>query len=336
MKKEKIHCFVLFLFCVIFFITSPISNAQDFGEEKLGKIRGWIVDPETGKPVNEPFAVIIYDDKELIDLYSYINVLYSNVDGYFEGFLKEGTYQLYVSPKNFSSRFSKTAPLFLRDSKYKCFFKVDKGKTTEIRKKASIGGRLRINIVDSSSTRVDFQSKFNLAKLSLIAYIKSPNLREKIELSGLGSDTLDDGEMLSDAIFPGIYTLQVKLSGVDFGNRLYELDCVKVISGNITTANVIIDLNNDTGFDGFITGGGGEPIKGALVSFTEIANVTSEKYILMSHTNKDGYYKYIGLRDGQYRVKISASKYSSQNIIWETKQNVTLRKDFELIPICIE
>ena len=253
-------------------------------------------------------------------------MIYSNQKGYFEKNLLPGQYILRFFPAEPSQRYCSEEPHPLKNDQFKYIVNVKKGKNTEIRKNATIGGRLRIFIADLQGNKFDPKFKFGVTYINIASSVNNGNFYDSIDLHGFNGDNLNDGEMLSNAIYPGMYKLKVNLYGVGFNGGKIEEDDVEVKRGEISNVTIKINTENETGIEGYVTDGKGHPIAREAVMFLS----TNDLPFISTYTNERGYYKFVGMESGEYEVLVETTQYSPFDTTLFIRANIIEKLDIVL------
>jgi hypothetical protein len=328
MKREKILHSILIALCCIFIIPATISYAQDMDQENVGMVRGWIIDPETKEPVNERYIIEVWDANNLNSYSGYLGLINSNEKGYFEDQMVAGKFLFRFFLKNRSTKFCQKEPHPLLNDQYRFVVNIEKGKITDIRKEATIGGRIKVVIVDSGGTRIDLKEKFDVPRIDANVNVWNPNFYSELYLCSYSQDALQNGEIVGDAIFPGKYKLEVNFIGIGHGNGAIELKDILVEAGKIKTVYIPINLNDNTGLEGYIYDEDGAFIPDANVVFIPAVPGPTYHDNLEAFSDQSGFYRFIGIKEGKYSLLIAKPYGEDQIFSAEIKKGIVLRKDF--------
>jgi hypothetical protein len=135
-------------------------------------------------------------------------------------------------------------------------------------------------------------------------------------------DDLNDGEVVIGRLYPGKYHIQI-----DFGLLGYkykEIKDIQVSRNQTTITQVLVDINDGIGIEGYITDQNGNPIKNLYV-------VIDSTY---SKTGQNGYYRIVGIDAGNHLIRISTESfeqnefYLNKSFRVEIIKGKILRKDF--------
>lgn len=295
MKKYKSR-FVIALIITLLGYSLLCGGHQDDAEmDKQGKVIGQIVDPETGEPVKESFFVIIYDSdinsKLPSNIYRYNDR--TDAQGKIELELPVYTFYLQFIPVSFTSKYSQTKNPFCLEEKDRDVIKVEPGKITYFKKKAALGGVLKIYLADMNNIRFNPQEKFN-QKFKIRSIIGEEGCRG----TDTGRDTLDDGELAVYRLFEGNYWIDIEFYGLGFKD--FKKHNILVEQGKTTEVNINLDLTDITGIEGFITDADGVPLEDAYILLAAINRAPGETVGHKAIANKDGHYSLTGMPEGKY------------------------------------
>jgi hypothetical protein len=293
------NIFVLPLLFFLLIVSSMAMEETQSGEEQdldnYGILRGKIIDEDTEKPVNEKFFVSINDPN-----YTLLSRFGTESDGngFFKCKWKPGTYLLYFFPRSHTSKYCwDKNPRFFPGERN--IITIEKGKITEIIKKATLAGRLKLLMVSTEGDKINPQIIFG-GKIDCNARIQGESLIDNTsgEFFTEGDD-FNDGEMLVHSLCPDKYTIEVTFDGMGIGSTL--LKDIVIEKNSTTEVKVTIDLDDPTGVQGVIYFESGESIENVEVSIGgPIEN--SESISASVYTDQNGYYKIVGLKEGTYYV----------------------------------
>jgi hypothetical protein len=290
MKQKTIFIMVLLVFQIA--LTLAILGApQD--EDNYGKVIGQIVDPETGKPVNEVFDIVLYDG---IAVKFSSRVLFhkeSDAQGRFVLDLPQYTYYLQFYPMSKKSKYCFSLSPFKLKEEERDILKIEKGKITYFQKKAPLGGTLKIYMADTSNNKIVpteiFHMKFRIS-CSVKFDDQNPNNIE---------GDLEMGEVTYSQLHPGLYSVDIGFDGIG-SNNIKKKD-IRIEIGKTTEVYINLDLNNNTGVEGIVTDAAGQPMEDSDLNFS-----SADSYYV-AFTNKNGYYKLTGMAPGDYSLFIICS-----------------------------
>ncbi len=320
MKKVKVHYFLLFSVCCIFIL--DMLFAQEWENYDRGKVRGWIIDPETKKPVNQVFKIEFSDAAKPGYLeHKFRTGAMTDASGYFETYLHPLTYLMKASPSGFSNKYC-IEPHPQENENFKFLVNVEKGKVIEIKKTATIGGRIKAKIIDLNGNCVNLQERFKGIKLSPRVSVAGSYTTLSGVVIGSRDDDLLDGEMITIPIFPDKYTARLEMIGLGYTGL--EVEDIQVEKGDTTVVEFKIDPNDSTGLEGRIFDKAGNIIKNKKIS---LLKYDPYEGTFTCYSNDDGYYCIRGLLPGKYKIQININwNYWKSNLI-EVKKGVLSKKD---------
>ena len=320
---------MLFLLLVMIgglLLALPVG-AEDRAKIGIGKIRGWIVDPETGETVNEKFVFEVWDADDFHSYDGYLGLIYSDENGYFEDEMAENTYLLRMHTVGPSSRYAVEEPHPVKNELFRYFVKIQKGELTEIRKKATIGGRIHIQLVDLEGNLVNLKKRFNVPRLDVSVDAESPNFSPHVYLTRYDDESLLEGEFISPAIFPGEYKLQLAFTGIGHDYGWIEIDHVIVEAGKIISVAVPIDVNDQTGLEGYVYDENGTPLADARIDLVPENPLPNERVNLVAFSNQSGFFRILGFPEGKYQIVITYKSLEIMGEFIEINKGITTQKD---------
>jgi hypothetical protein len=325
--KRYIFCFlgILFVGIICTHVLDGVPQ-EEWDADNFGKVIGQIVDPETGNPVNEVFIIDFLDCNEIDTSKNFLRQIRTNEKGFFSVEMKPFVYCLRFYPNSKNSKYSFEPYPFYND-KYVFMVTVEKGKITEFRKVATIGGTLKIKLINTEGGVINPQLEFE--KFERIAiFLKSPNMVMPVEASGLTEDDMNDGEMLVHTLYPDIYSLEVEFRGLGFAN--IKKENIQVEQNKTTEVEIVINKNDITGIEGKVLDTNGIILKGGGVYFSPQSIEIRGKFI--TTTDQNGYYRLTGMPEGFYKIMLSAELPNGKEYMWsqeivEIKKDVLLKKD---------
>ena len=273
---------------------TPCNNSDE-----CGKIVGWIIDSESNKPVKEEFAVEIFpyfDTKDKLPGDTY--ALKTRI-GHFSIGVKTGRYFIAFTPYSKGSKYAEYCnPHYFKQDR---MIEVEKGKITEIRKKVSEGGYLKVIIVNTNYQQVNFRDYFE-------------NGTVKVWLSnddnGYGApvifqkEELEVGEKTITNLVPGNYRISPYFP--EAGYALNKEEYIKIESKKISEYQVVIDPSDNTGIHGFVKDINGAPLKGVEIQICQDIENYGVKGFADTISNDGGYYKIIGIESGVYMLRVES------------------------------
>lgn len=308
----------------------PLLNRDSFG-----KVIGQIIDPETGKPVNEKFRVCIYNwYYREGDYERYKDCrFYTDENGYINFDAPPGTYGLLFYPQNPDSKYVDSSHPFYEKmpdaykKMFRCVIKVETGKITRFVSKAIIGGALKVTLVDLAGNPVDPAVAFPGRKFSIWGEFKNYNLEP-------GSPTyhveLENGKFFRKGLFPdNSWELDLKFTGIGYG--VFHQENIVIKANEIAKINVVIDTNDITGVEGKIIDELGNPQKKVEICFFQKDESIEGSFSCFTDSN--GHFMMTGMPEGFYKVEIFDGHeyyFTFQDIVIEIKKNILLKKDFTI------
>ena len=165
MRKIILLLVVLMGMCSVAMVWGLAQYEDDpsINRDTFGKVIGQIIDPETGKPVNEKFRVCIFNwyraeiDYDLRKDCSF----YSDDKGHINLDLPPATYGFLFNPQKQDTKYAVMYhPFYYKmpqayKEMFSCKIKVETGQITRFVKKAIIGGALKVTLVDLAGNPVD-------------------------------------------------------------------------------------------------------------------------------------------------------------------------------------
>ena len=145
---------LLIMFLGLIDVKIALSKAQEAGIDDYGILRGKIINEDTGMLVFEKFLVRINDPNIKYSLQIERFGTETDDKGLFSCKLKPGAYLLYFNPISRTSKYCwDSNPLNLPEEKQVII--IEKGKITEIVKKAKLAGRLKLIMVSKEGHRIN-------------------------------------------------------------------------------------------------------------------------------------------------------------------------------------
>ncbi|MCP4156703.1 MAG: carboxypeptidase regulatory-like domain-containing protein, partial [bacterium] len=283
--------FFLALWIAALFLQSSLLMAQTVKNDDYGKVIGQLIDPETGKPVNEVFRVCIfdwnyrepgYDSRKSCDYRTDRN---GNITFEFS----PGHYGLLFWPVSLDSKYAPSPHPFKESlpEEYRqqtsCSIIVERGKITRFVKKAIIGGSIKVNMVDLEGNPVNFSTAFAGQKIDFWGAFNNKRVNPG------PSFRLKSGQLIQHRLFPdSTWELELRLNGTGYGE--IEIKDIVVRAGQVTEVNVPIDIDDKTGVEGTIVDAQGNPAKNARI------------YFYPKDKSKTGSYKCFSDANGHYRI----------------------------------
>jgi hypothetical protein len=331
MKRHRsILVIVVIGWIIILFGYSLLYGGLQDGVEAddHGKVIGQIVAPETGEPVKEPFFINIFfskDDKYPANLYRFFNE--TDNRGRIELELPPYIYYLQFYPLSSKSKYCMTPYPYSVEEKERDVIKVEPGKITYFKKKAIIGGILKLYIADMNNNRFNPQEKFT-QKFNITSYITTDFYIGDVGESG----ALNDGEQIVYGLYEAIYRIDIEFEGLGFKD--FKKDNILVEKGKTTEVIINLDLSDITGIEGVVTDAASVPVEEADISFAGIGISNDDTIRYKAFTNNDGYYKLTGMPEGKYFIIYYYSTQKGRLISNEygylvIKKNVLMHLDLQ-------
>ena len=325
--KRKIFYFlgILFVGIICAHLLDGVPQ-EEWEADNFGKVIGQIVDPETSSPVNEVFIIDFLNCNERDVFRNLIMRTKTNEKGFFSLEVKPFVYCLRFYPVSKNSKYSFEPYPFYND-KYVFTVTVEGGKITEFRKIATIGGTLKINLVNNDGEVINPQSKFEKFE-RISVFLKSPNMEMPLESSRLTEDNINDGEMIVHTLYPDIYSLEVEFHGLGFAN--INKENIQIYKNETTEVEIVINPNDITGIEGKVLDRNGIILKGGGVYFSPQSIEIRGKF--RTTTDQNGYYYLTGMPEGFYKIMLSVELPNGKEFMWsqeiiEIKKDVLLKKN---------
>ncbi|UCH96808.1 MAG: carboxypeptidase regulatory-like domain-containing protein [Candidatus Aminicenantes bacterium] len=336
--KKNIFLIVLFIGICSSEILLSLDQYEDdplLNRDSFGKVIGQIIDPETGKPVNERFLVCIFNWHYREGDYERYKDCNFKTDekGWITLNLPPATYGLLFYPQNPDSKYSGTYhPFYYKmPEEYKeifsCVIKVETGQITRFVRKAIIGGALKVTLVDLAGNPVDPAVAFPGRSVATEGGIDNYNLSPG---SASLSLTLENGKFFRKNLFPDTsWEMDLRFYGIGYG--VFRKKDIVIKANEVTEINITIDPNDITGVEGKIIDELGIPQKKVRISF--FPKDESIEGDFDYYTDSTGHYIMTGMPEGFYEVEIFDGHeyyFTFQNIIIEIKKNILLKRDFTI------
>jgi hypothetical protein len=278
------------------------------------------VDPSSGNPVNEVFIVDLFSCEKLNQ--RYLRHAKTDKRGYLSLKVRPGQYCIHIEPESMNSKYC-IEPYHFYNDEFTFPVMIEKGKITEIRKKATVGGAIKVRVLDTGGSIINPSTDLPKgAKISVS--IDSPNYIIGTLSQHVVYDNMDDGETTVRTLFPSKYNLRVRFRKT--GYKTLTFKDVPVKENEVTEIDCVIDLDDITGIEGKVVDITGNPIKGITVTMIPQFAVGGSFYDI---TDISGYYLIKGLPEGSYHIGISSiekgSRIYKENI--EIKKGILTNKD---------
>lgn len=323
-------------FLLILVLSYAILQAQS-GDDNFGKLIMQIIDPVTGKPVNEVFKVILYDSRN--SGYPSNTIQTEETDNNGKIILKLMPYPYYfqIYPKSDQSNYSYSPYPFNLNIEERPLIKTEPGKITYLQKKATIAGSIHILLYDKNNNRIN-PAEIIKQKHEIVTTIASDFYINDHS----GWDDLNDGELIAEGLYPGKYWIRVKFEGLGFPR--IKRENIQVESGKQTIVNINLDVDDNTGVEGKVVDASGISMEGVIVTFSDVNQKKILSHSYNAYTDKSGYYKLIGMPTGLYKVSYNYFPKNSEVIsvdfdlknLFELKKGMLLRIDIKCEKSLIE
>ena len=305
-----------------------------FDYDNAGKLIGQIIDPITRQPVNEKFYISIftYNNEGRLLIYpikintgGYADDIDSSLQtdkmGNFSALFLKGIYNISIAPVNTISKYCEE-PLFEKNrekysEKYDFQINIDSGKITRIARKATLGGKAKILLVDPNGNLIDPRTDFWNNPSIKISMFSDVTFRS-------GKVEMEAGEHVVTNLFPETYKLNADIQG--FGQTKIRMDNIAINAEETTIVKVELNPFDNTGVEGYVFDKNGVPVPRAGVAFAPV-NPTDKLFIDI-WTDSNGYFKLNGMPIGQYEVILSGENLRLGNPVFiEIKKDILLRLD---------
>jgi len=280
---------------------------EDWDKDNYGKIVGYIIDAITGEPVSDIFDISLYNCSNISAPVHAHRITKSDNEGRFSIEIEPGIYCLHFNPNSNISQYGIEPDPIIQPG-FGESVNVQSGMIVEIVKKVKPGGELKITFVDQNDQRIYpnlMLSKEDIKHFS--GSIKAEGIIGPGNLETFSvNDDLKDGEILLTQLFPGKYTIYIKLPFMGFGYPI-KIQDIKIERSKTTVRKVVLNYYDPTGIEGVITNSKMLPVVGTRVHIKE--QETGMKYNIdilagSTRTNDKGYYKIIGLKEGIYEISV--------------------------------
>jgi hypothetical protein len=300
---------------------------EEWDADNYGKVIGQIVDPETGDPVNEVFIIDFLDCNEIDTSINLLRRIRTNEKGFFSVDMKPFVYCLYFQPESKTSKYSfDPEPAFME--KYKSVVKVEKGKITRFRKVATMGGKLKIRLVDTTGRLINPQLEFpKRAEISIFVHSDNIVLPKSAANLSYDDDNMNDGEMIIHGLYPDTYSIEVDFSGLGFEG--IKMENIQVEKNETTEVEVMVDPTDITGIEGTVLDKNGAIVKNVEVFLSPTFPIRGS---FETFTDQNGNYRLTGLPEGLCHINVAimrASLIFLQGTV-EIKKNILLKKHIVL------
>ena len=311
---------VLFLGIIGLTVLVEGQDADDYG-----KLVGWVVDPSSGNPVNEVFIIELFNCSQFESEAVLFKQRKTDHNGYFSIEEEPGQYCLHISPGSMESKYCIEPHQFHNDQFYFPVM-IEKGKITEVRKKATLGGAIKVMVLDTGGSVINPSEDLPKgAEISVL--IDSPNYMIGELSQHVVHDNMDDGETIVRTLFPSKYNVRVKFDRTGYKNLYFEDVLVK--ENEVTEIDCVIDLNDITGIEGKVVDINGTSLKGIKVIMIQQFPVSGDFYDI---TDEGGHFRITGLSEGSYEIMTSSIRggLRTATVKVEIKKGALIQKDIQI------
>ncbi len=300
-------------------IESVWCQENEASKDDYGKVVGSIYDSESNNLLTVKYIIDLvpyFTDKKpnRRDCYRF----YTEKNGYFSNKVKSGKYFITFMPNDNNSIY--VPDLNSIDYPEKAMIiDVKKGQITKIRKTVYAGGTLKVVLLNNLEQKINPLQYSNNFRVSL--YLKNTKNTFSVDLY-MNDKEMEAGEKYFFGMIPGEYRIGAvfRLSG--YGYK--ENEIINIENKKETIYKIYIDPNDPTGIQGYIKDQNGNP------AVSEIEVLNNNENVLHGYANvmtdKNGFYKIIGLKEGIYKFRIEGKSELTVNNI-EIQKNMILIKD---------
>lgn len=289
MKISK--SFFIIAICYLTISTLYVKAVQDEDWENnyFGKVIGWIIDPETNKPVNEEFYIRFYfinseDPKNPVYLETK-----SNDEGFFSRKLYPGKYYVDAWPLTHGKYCIVPGPLTNPDKAD--VLDIKNGQITKMYKKAGIGGDLLVILVGPDGQKINTDNVFGGKRFAVSISNKVTHLA--ININNEINPSNDKREFYFKNYASGEYDIEFYSKADYIASQTIEDIIIK--KNETTVYELVIDIN--TGIKFRVTDVNGVPKKSVGIW---IRSNTYPTFYESGLTDVNGYFTIVGLREGTY------------------------------------
>jgi hypothetical protein len=280
---------------------------EEWDADNFGKVVIQVFDKSTGEKVNEIFTVYFFKSLEAGDSSSLEWYAKTNNKGYLVIKLKPGIYYLQFLPESSRSKYE-LEPSPVVSEKNRQMIKVESGKITEVLKKANYGGKLKIILIDPTGRKINPKEEF-FEDISITASLVSESdfglfMNESMTIEKLTgkNDDLNDGEVFIGRLYPGKYDISISFGFL--GIRKQRIKDIQIFRNQTTEKEVVININDNTGIEGYVTDQNGVPLNNLTVKIKDAK----------SRTDKNGYYRIVGVDEGRHSIHVHSSLVTDDDI----------------------
>lgn len=268
-------------------------------KDEMGRLICQIIDPDTGKPVNERFVLELrqWNNWKNND---WSNNIYSNSKGEIDVYYAPGEYVAVLAP--YSSE-SKYAPYFFpfyeglkREYRELCtlYIKIEKGKITKVFRHTIRGGGVRVKIIDQNGVPVDRKRLGKDVKIEM-------KLVNQMDMELLYSNIkCETDELVLRGIFPELYRISFEIMGVRCLSL--ELGCVLIKRNEVVDLVAKVQLEENTGIYGVLRDQRGNILSNAKVHLIPYEAIGCSYDI---QTDEWGRFGISTMRPGLYMVLVN-------------------------------
>lgn len=332
----------IFVLLVLFFgligLNPAIAQTQEeeqWDRDNYGKVVVQLIDANTLEPVKELFRVNFFDSLKVMNLkekpFDTSSLEWygeTNNKGHLVAKLKPGVYYLQFIPESTESKYEyEPSPLLSERNRQP--IAVESQKITEVLKKINNGGKLKIILVDPNGKRINPQADFS-SDINIEVTINTEEFdfgifpvdtKTAVKLTD-GKDDLNDGEVVIGRLYPGKYKILINFGLLGYKHK--NINDIQVSRNQTTITEVVVDINNSTGIEGFITDQNGNPLKNLYVDIDST----------QSKTDQNGFYRIVGIDTGNHLIGITSHSYEYNGIFIneifrvEIIKGMIIQKDF--------
>ncbi len=317
MRNAAIFFTAILIMGVGFQGTTAAPTGENWEINYYGKVVGWILDPETGKPATDKFRLRFYflhpDDGKMTKIVYEVD---SDNNGHFIRKLFPGRYLVQIGP--FTNRKYCHEPTVKKfpDKAYK--LEIKKDQITKMYKNAAIGGNLRVFLVGPDGHRLNVEEIFKDAKVTVSISNKETGMRPFIRMRDNPSE--DKSEFLFENFAPGKYTVKLNCIFSDIVNQ--KIDDIIIEKKETTEFRLVIDLN--TVLEGIVRDIHGVPVKSVHI---EMRGNDDEGFYESTMTDVSGYYRFQGLNEGSYNVDFYIENDNIEFFGGEIKEIIVIKNE---------
>jgi len=328
----------IFVLLVLFFalIVSNPELAQNQEEEQwdkdnYGKVVIQVLDVNS-EPVKEIFNVIFFNSLKLDGLQDIDKITElirkTNDKGHLVVNLKPGIYYLQYLPESIQSKYAyEPSPLLTEFNRQQ--IAVESQKITKVFKKVNYAGKLKIVLVDPNGTNLNPEEVFsknfgislNLFSGNGLVGCYMNEYKSEKDLTK-GTDDLNDGRLVIGRLYPGEYGISINFGSMGYKGKI--INDIQIFNNQTTVKEILVNINDTTGIEGYVTDQYGNPLE----------NLYIEVDGAMFETDKNGYYRIVGIDVGIHDIDISSGELSEIIITKHSKveiiNDIIVKKNFKI------